>query len=212
MSDIEELRDAVLEALQANGTKKRLQASLRAEVYKILTQDDGRFGSGSTNPASTSTTVAGGVKKPECCVHNVVLNELIREYLEFNGLKQTASVFQLETNHPRTRDLPFDRTWLRESMGLADPEPYVSTTSSSTTGNTGAGGVIRGNRIPLMYTMLNQLTTQRESNELEDFDNNGAKQDLRASTEDFQYGNSSSASSASRANGGSGMGFEYSKH
>jgi hypothetical protein len=48
--------------------------------------------------------------RPEPSDDTLVINELIREYLIFNGYRDTLSVFLPESGHPQTR--PFDRQFL----------------------------------------------------------------------------------------------------
>lgn len=56
--------------------------------------------------------------RPEPCNENLIINELIREYLIYNGYRDTLSVFVPETGQPRTR--PFDRDFLVQQLGMTD--------------------------------------------------------------------------------------------
>jgi lisH domain-containing protein FOPNL len=66
-------RLAVRETLENRGVLDQLRARIRAEVFSAL--DD---------PTDT---------KCEVSRENVIINELIREYLEYNRYRYTASVF-----------------------------------------------------------------------------------------------------------------------
>ena len=61
------------EALESNGSLNEIKSRLRAEVFTIL--DD------------------NSVEKPRISQENLLINELIREYMEYNSLKYSKSVF-----------------------------------------------------------------------------------------------------------------------
>ena len=52
--------------------------------------------------------------KPSQPPENVMINELIREYLEFNGYYNSASVFITESGQPI--DPPFDRNYMERKL------------------------------------------------------------------------------------------------
>lgn len=54
----------------------------------------------------------------EPCNENLIINELIREYLIYNGYTDTLSVFLPETGQPQTR--PFDRDFLLQQLGVSE--------------------------------------------------------------------------------------------
>uniref|UniRef100_A0A3B3ZW72 FGFR1 oncogene partner (FOP) N-terminal dimerisation domain-containing protein n=1 Tax=Periophthalmus magnuspinnatus TaxID=409849 RepID=A0A3B3ZW72_9GOBI len=73
MATITELKCAVRETLESRGVLGQLKARIRAEVFSAL--EDKR-------PS----------ERPQLSHENLLINELIREYLEFNKYKYTASV------------------------------------------------------------------------------------------------------------------------
>eukprot|EP00878_Enallax_costatus_P029873 GHUV01032439.1.p1 GENE.GHUV01032439.1~~GHUV01032439.1.p1 ORF type:complete len:107 (+),score=24.98 GHUV01032439.1:584-904(+) len=99
MGSVAELRDAVKDTLDRKGIYKQLQAHMRSQVYKILLD-------------------AEEEPRPEPCNENLIVNELIREYLIYNGYKDTLSVFLPESGQPQTR--PFDRDFLVQQLGVKE--------------------------------------------------------------------------------------------
>ena len=75
---------ALREALDASGDIERIKAQLRAAVFHSL---DG------SSPETTKIRAT-----PE----NTLINEMIREYLQFSGYEHTLSVFTSEAQLPRT--------------------------------------------------------------------------------------------------------------
>ncbi|GFH28833.1 lisH domain-containing protein [Haematococcus lacustris] len=76
MSSVTELKDALKSSLDRNGSLRELQAQLRAAIFNSLSDAD---------PVLSS--------KPGPSDENLVCNELIREYLAWNGYRETLSVF-----------------------------------------------------------------------------------------------------------------------
>lgn len=54
---------------------------------------------------------------------NVLINELIREYLEYNNYHNTLSVFLPETGQPKTTS--FTRTFLQQQLNVQDNNTQV---------------------------------------------------------------------------------------
>ncbi|PNF40721.1 hypothetical protein B7P43_G00680 [Cryptotermes secundus] len=78
-----------------------MKAELRAEIAKVL------------EPSSTSNT------KPEIPSNTLLINELIREFLTWNGYHYTTSVLIAESGMPVE---PLDRASLTRSVGVVDNE------------------------------------------------------------------------------------------
>lgn len=117
-----ELKDAVVSALTDSGRIEQINAEIRQEIFSLITQD---------------------CEKPpqnEITQENFVINELIREYLQFNGYSNSLSIFLRETNQP---DEPMDRNFLSQAVNV-DPH----------------------SQIPILYTMTN-VGDYEESNEYE---------------------------------------------
>ena len=79
-----ELKDTLCKVLEQRGIMEKLRANVRAELFAEID-----LGAGSE--ASLS------VPAPPAARETVLLNELFREYLQFNGYEHTLSVFLAET-------------------------------------------------------------------------------------------------------------------
>ncbi|XP_031219016.1 lisH domain-containing protein FOPNL isoform X5 [Mastomys coucha] len=87
MATVTELKAVLKDTLEKRGVLGHLKARIRAEVFNAL--DDDRE------------------SRPSLSHENLLINELIREYLEFNKYKYTASVliagdYQKKDTGPRT--------------------------------------------------------------------------------------------------------------
>lgn len=80
MSTLEDLRDAVQTSLETRGVLGEMQARLRSEIFRCI--DD------------------RSLPPPKLTNENLMINELIREYLEWNGYRHTSSVLLQETGQP----------------------------------------------------------------------------------------------------------------
>mmetsp|Transcript_9599 Transcript_9599/g.24555 ORF Transcript_9599/g.24555 Transcript_9599/m.24555 type:complete len:118 (-) Transcript_9599:239-592(-) len=91
MATLNQLKDALKDALDKRGTLNELKAKVRSEVYSAI--DDTK-----------------GVAKPEPSEETEIINELIREYLKFNNYRNTLSVMipgtlrRAETKQDACRD------------------------------------------------------------------------------------------------------------
>ncbi|XP_023145206.2 lisH domain-containing protein FOPNL [Amphiprion ocellaris] len=120
MATITELKCAVRETLEARGVLGQLKARIRAEVFSAL--DDQRE------------------PRPPLSHENLLINELIREYLEFNKYRYTASVLTAESSQP---EVPLDRQFLANELKV------VEDTSSKS--------------VPLLYGLLSHFVNSSDS-------------------------------------------------
>ncbi|CAJ1035314.1 putative FOP N terminal dimerization domain containing protein [Leishmania utingensis] len=124
MSNKESLKAAMRESLEANGTISHLKAELRAAIFErlsdVTTSGDGR-----------------NVVNPPVPPENMVINELIKEYLTFNGLEHTLAVFQLEARSP---DSQVPRRVLASELNMAAAPSSV----------------------PLLYAMLHEARLSKD--------------------------------------------------
>ena len=81
MTSVEELKNALKETLEQRGVLNQIKAIMRQEIYEAIENDD--------NP------------KPPLTKENLIINELIKEYLEHNNLLHSSSVFQSESGQPK---------------------------------------------------------------------------------------------------------------
>ena len=126
MGDLEEFKKLIKENLQSKGILQQIQANLRSEIFKSLHE-----------PQVTENG-------PVLCQENLVINELIREYLEYNRLSNSLSVFQLETETPRQG---VDRNFVKCDLNLEE-----------------AGSNIQ--RLPLIYGIVSMLQSVNEHKKL----------------------------------------------
>ncbi|KAG4108503.1 FOP N terminal dimerization domain-containing protein [Neocallimastix lanati (nom. inval.)] len=80
MATYEDLKEVLKESLEVKGIINKIKANIRSEVFKAIDDED--------------------QEKPKLSYENLIVNELIREYLEFNNYKFTLSVFLSESNQP----------------------------------------------------------------------------------------------------------------
>ncbi|ORX55520.1 hypothetical protein BCR36DRAFT_347487 [Piromyces finnis] len=80
MATYEDLKEVLKESLQVKGVINKIKANIRSEVFKSIDDED--------------------QEKPKLSYENLIVNELIREYLEFNNYKFALSVFLAESNQP----------------------------------------------------------------------------------------------------------------
>eukprot|EP00474_Spongospora_subterranea_P010324 CRZ10782.1 hypothetical protein [Spongospora subterranea] len=117
MASLEDLKQVLRETLESRGVLGQLHARIRAEIFNAL-EDQPK-------------------DRPQLSTDNLIINELIRDYLQFNGYHNTLSVFQPETNQPNPP--PFDNDFLASHLHLG----------SHTTINTP--------NLPLLYRMVHRL-------------------------------------------------------
>ncbi|PNH02066.1 LisH domain-containing protein FOPNL [Tetrabaena socialis] len=102
MASVEDLKDALRENLDRNGKLRTLKAQLRADVFTAL----------------SNNSEADAKAAPQISNENLLLNELIREYLVYNSYRGTASVFLPESGQPGVR--PFDRAFLASHLNIPE--------------------------------------------------------------------------------------------
>eukprot|EP00056_Hartaetosiga_gracilis_P002789 m.56824 g.56824 ORF g.56824 m.56824 type:complete len:143 (-) comp11202_c1_seq1:113-541(-) len=97
-----ELADALKRRLEANGAFDKLLAKLREQTYKALTEDHNDI-----------------YPKPQLEPETYLINELIREYLTFNGYTNTASVLVRESGQPQQR---LERQVMAQQLQVTDTQ------------------------------------------------------------------------------------------
>lgn len=101
MTQAVNMKEAVLSALKESGKLGKISAEIRAEVTHLLNQD-----------VEKSRSIP-------LCRENLIINELIRDYLALNGYKHTLSIFVPETGDPID---PIDRNFLAHSLRIIPNE------------------------------------------------------------------------------------------
>lgn len=97
MASLDDLKNVLRETLEQKGVLNEVKAKIRAEIFTALDSES-----------------AG---KPQLSNENMILNEMIREYLEYNKYYNAASVLQTETGQPS--EAPFDRHYLQKKFGIS---------------------------------------------------------------------------------------------
>ena len=120
--NFQELHTSLKESLDQRGVLAQVQATMRAEIFNALENHEAVHVNQSERAPSSE---------------NLILNELIREYLEYNGFLNTLSVFHPETGQPREATGRIGRTTMIHELGLNDGE--------------------RTKRVPLLYSVLAKL-------------------------------------------------------
>ncbi|CAN9509836.1 unnamed protein product [Ophioblennius macclurei] len=100
MATVSELKCAVRETLEARGVLGQLKARMRAEVLSALEDQ--------SEPRGPRAALSH---------ENLLINELIREYLLFNKLCCSASVLTAESGQP---EAPLDRNFLANELKVTE--------------------------------------------------------------------------------------------
>ena len=137
----DELTAALKETLNRRGSLRQIRPALRAETFIALQQ------AAESNAAEEST---GAVKLP-LRQESAVINELIREYLEFNGYHGTASVLEVEAGISRGGDDDQENELCREMMKI---ELGVNE-------NTNEKKAGKKKKIPLLYGIVEALKIRK---------------------------------------------------
>ncbi|KAK3784053.1 hypothetical protein RRG08_025246 [Elysia crispata] len=102
MASSQDLKEVLKESLENRGALSEIKARIRAEVFAAL--DD-------------------QTEKPQISNENVLIFELIREFLDYNYCKYTSTVLISETGLPKT---PLDREFLRNELNIVEDAPSRS--------------------------------------------------------------------------------------
>ena len=105
---VSEIKDALRDSLERRGVLKDMQARMRAEIFAAM--DD---------PEDARLALSK---------ENMLINEMIREYLAFNDYRHTLSVFQPETGmaaQPLPRSYVAMNTSISASTPVADDLPLL---------------------------------------------------------------------------------------
>ncbi|XP_064611476.1 centrosomal protein 20-like isoform X2 [Liolophura sinensis] len=100
MASTQELKSVIKETLENRGVLGQIKARIRAEVFNAL-EDQSE-------------------EKPPLSNENLIINELIREYLDFNKYKYTSSVLLAESGQPTK---PLDREFLASELNILTDSP-----------------------------------------------------------------------------------------
>ena len=99
MSSIEELKTSLKETMIKRGILNKIKAEMRQEIYEALDNDD--------NP------------KPKLTRENFIINELIKEYFNYNDYNYSSKVFQSETGQIKNN---LNRNELAKELNIIEGE------------------------------------------------------------------------------------------
>ncbi len=98
MTNVNDLKAAIKDILQSNGTLDKIRAEIRESIYHAIETND--------------------QVKPKLPEENLLINELIREYMHYNGYYHSASVFISESGQPE--DSPLDRNFIAKELNVIE--------------------------------------------------------------------------------------------
>ena len=108
MTNVNELKEALKETLEERGELNKIRAMMRAAIFESIETDD--------------------KPKPKLSDENLIINELIREYLKYNynnityhrynNYLHSTSVFIAESGQPV--DSPFDRNFIAKELNIKE--------------------------------------------------------------------------------------------
>mmetsp|Transcript_7464 Transcript_7464/g.15969 ORF Transcript_7464/g.15969 Transcript_7464/m.15969 type:complete len:228 (+) Transcript_7464:3-686(+) len=105
---VQDIANSLKETLCRTGTIANIRAQLRAEIYHCMSESLATLASPSMYKAAiaddpnnqTSTSNNFDIKPLTPPIENVLINEIIADYLAFNGYHNTLSVFSAEARTP----------------------------------------------------------------------------------------------------------------
>ena len=128
MTTVEELKNALKETLEQKGVLNEIRARMRQSIFEAIESDD--------------------KPQPKLSNENLIINALIKEYLDYNNYLHTASVFQAESGQPK-----LDRNFITSQLNI------IETNQSQ--------------QVPLLYSLIFGMQKQNENlNEDNNINNN----------------------------------------
>ena len=120
MTTVEELKNALKETLEQKGVLNEIRAKMRQSIFEAIESDD--------------------KPQPKLSNENLIINALIKEYLDYNNYLHTASVFQAESGQPK-----LDRNFITSQLNI------IETNQSQ--------------QVPLLYSLIFGKQIPDEDNE-----------------------------------------------
>ncbi|KAF4031603.1 FOP N terminal dimerization domain [Phytophthora infestans] len=125
---LSDLKEVLKDTLAARGSLDQIKARIRAEIFAALDDQN--------------------VPKPKLSNENLIINELIREYFEYNGYRHALSVFLPESGQPAEK--PFDRQFMSSELNVTEDPRFT--------------------HVPLLYSIVASLQQTRRATARKDHD------------------------------------------
>ena len=132
MTTVEDLKNALKETLEQKGVLNEIRAKMRQSIFEAIESDD--------------------KPQPKLSNENLIINALIKEYLDYNNYLHTSSVFQAESGQPKDK---LDRNFIASQLNISETN--------------------QSQKVPLLYSILFGLQKEEgkynEENNINNDDN-----------------------------------------
>ena len=130
MTTVEELKNALKETLEQKGVLNEIRAKMRQSIFEAIESDD--------------------KPQPKLSNENLIINALIKEYLDYNNYLHTSSVLQAESGQPKDK---IDRNFIANQLNIIENN--------------------QSQKVPLLYSIIFGLQSKEENfNEDNNINNN----------------------------------------
>ena len=119
MTTVEDLKNALKETLEQKGVLNEIRARMRQSIFEAIESDD--------------------KPQPKLSHENLIINALIKEYLDYNNYLHTSSVFQAESGQPKDK---LDRNFIASQLNISETN--------------------QSQKVPLLYSILFGLQREEE--------------------------------------------------
>ena len=119
MTTVEDLKNALKETLEQKGVLNEIRARMRQSIFEAIESDD--------------------KPQPKLSNENLIINALIKEYLDYNNYLHTSSVFQAESGQPKDK---LDRNFIASQLNISETN--------------------QSQKVPLLYSILFGLQREEE--------------------------------------------------
>ena len=121
MNDLHCLNEAVKQVLEEKGVLSELRAKLRAEIFESLQIGKelgvNKMNENKQNKKNTASQTKWNKKE-------LVINELILQYMSFHGLQHSHSVFLSETNYNKRTKIKLESELLVDADDINEDDNH----------------------------------------------------------------------------------------
>ncbi|EFC38614.1 hypothetical protein NAEGRDRAFT_52938 [Naegleria gruberi] len=153
---LEEIKDILKDNLEKRGVLNKIRANLRAEIFKTFEEQD--------HDETTEYWLKKQSSKPKPSDIQFLINELFIEYLEYNNMDYTKSVFLKECNQPQER---LDKRFLAHELNIRKTYDEMDED---------------GDSVPLLYSIIHRLRNENVRERRKDMAN---ERKLQSDTSDI---------------------------